>query len=188
MPSSNGVVNEAKVPLLEDQYSSKEDGIVQLSGRDDDQELGLGRRVWIESKKLWHIVGPAIFSRIASYSMLVITQAFAGHLGDLELAAISISNNVIVGFDFGLLVNNPFYLFCSVPEKWKIIDIICQAFIAEKIVPRFVTNKCTPFFQSKREKTQMFYIYHFLAHVFLLLITFLCTLISKSFFFPHKRY
>ncbi|EXC09723.1 Protein TRANSPARENT TESTA 12 [Morus notabilis] len=104
MPSSNGVVNEAKVPLLEDQYSSKEDGIVQLSGRDDDQELGLTRRVWIESKKLWHIVGPAIFSRIASYSMLVITQAFAGHLGDLELAAISISNNVIVGFDFGLLL------------------------------------------------------------------------------------
>ncbi|KAJ9670195.1 hypothetical protein PVL29_026626 [Vitis rotundifolia] len=60
--------------------------------------------MWEESKKLWHIVGPAIFSRIASYSMLVITQAFAGHLGDLELAAISIANNVIVGFDFGLLL------------------------------------------------------------------------------------
>jgi Na+-driven multidrug efflux pump len=61
-------------------------------------------KVWIESKKLWHIVGPAIFSRLASYSMLIITQAFAGHLGDLELAAISIANNVIVGFDLGLLV------------------------------------------------------------------------------------
>lgn len=73
-------------------------------GEEAEEEQGLGRRVLIESKKLWHIVGPAIFSRLASYSMLVITQAFAGHLGDLELAAISISMNVIVGFDFGLLV------------------------------------------------------------------------------------
>ncbi|KAJ4701401.1 Protein DETOXIFICATION [Melia azedarach] len=61
-------------------------------------------RVWIESKKLWQIVGPAIFSRVSSYSMNIITQAFAGHLGDVELAAISIANTVIVGFNFGLLL------------------------------------------------------------------------------------
>ncbi|CAN6679758.1 unnamed protein product [Malus baccata var. baccata] len=65
--------------------------------------LLLAKRSWIESKKLWHIVGPAIFSRAASYCMLVITQAFAGHLCDLELAANSIANTVIVGFVFGLL-------------------------------------------------------------------------------------
>ncbi|CAL0311870.1 unnamed protein product [Lupinus luteus] len=90
---------EAKVPLLEDHTLPKHPII------DEEQhDQGLKRKVWIESKKLWHIVGPAIFSRIASYSMLVITQAFAGHLGDLELAALSIANSVIVGFDFGLLL------------------------------------------------------------------------------------
>ncbi|KAL2529764.1 Protein DETOXIFICATION [Forsythia ovata] len=36
--------------------------------------------------------------------MNVIFQAFDGHLGDTELATISIVNNVITGFDFGLLV------------------------------------------------------------------------------------
>lgn len=61
-------------------------------------------RVWIESKKLWHIVGPDIINRLAGYSMTVITQAFAGHLGDVELASISIANNIIVGFGYGLLV------------------------------------------------------------------------------------
>ncbi|KAL5558576.1 hypothetical protein UlMin_034787 [Ulmus minor] len=61
-------------------------------------------RFWVESKKLWVIVGPAIFSRVASFSMNVITQAFAGHIGDVELAAISIANTVIVGFNFGLLL------------------------------------------------------------------------------------
>ncbi|EPS64505.1 hypothetical protein M569_10277, partial [Genlisea aurea] len=61
-------------------------------------------QIWVESKKLWRIVGPAIFSRIASYSMFSITQAFSGHLGDLELAAMSIGSNVILGFDFGLML------------------------------------------------------------------------------------
>ncbi|WCJ35683.1 MATE efflux family protein [Euphorbia peplus] len=70
----------------------------------DDKHEELVPKIWIETKKLWQIVGPAIFSRIASYSMNIITQAFAGHLGDVPLAAISIANTVIVGFNFGLLL------------------------------------------------------------------------------------
>lgn len=61
-------------------------------------------RFWIESKKLWYIVAPSIFSRVATFTMNVVTQAFAGHLGDVELAAITISTGVIVGFNFGLLL------------------------------------------------------------------------------------
>ncbi|XP_010916697.1 protein DETOXIFICATION 27 [Elaeis guineensis] len=78
---------------------------VAFLGEDElDGGMGLGRRTWEESKKLWRIVAPAIFSRVVSYSMNVITQAFAGHLGDLELAAISIANTVVVGFNFGLML------------------------------------------------------------------------------------
>jgi MATE family multidrug resistance protein len=51
-------------------------------------------------------MGTAMFSRVVSYSMNVITQAFVGHLGEVELAAISIANTVIVGFNFGLLVTD----------------------------------------------------------------------------------
>lgn len=83
---------EETVPLLHD------------FRKDEDVHQDLIPKVWIESKKLWHIVGPAIFSRVASYSMNVITQAFAGHLGELELAAMSIGSSVIVGFNFGLLL------------------------------------------------------------------------------------
>ncbi|TVU48138.1 hypothetical protein EJB05_07764, partial [Eragrostis curvula] len=70
----------------------------------------LGRRAWEESRKLWVVVGPAILSRIATYSMNVITQAFAGHLGDLELASVSFANTVVVGFNYGLMVRTPSYL------------------------------------------------------------------------------
>lgn len=102
MESSKGVVayQEARVPLLEDlaAVGFKE----ELGGYEEDGVLF--RRVWIESKKLWNILGPAILSRVTTYSMFVITQAFAGHLGDLELAAISFGCTVILGFDLGLMV------------------------------------------------------------------------------------
>ncbi|XP_031282662.1 protein DETOXIFICATION 27-like [Pistacia vera] len=71
---------------------------------EDQDNKKLSVRVWIESKKLWQIVGPAIFSRVSAYTMNIISQAFAGHLGEVELAAISIANTVIVGFNFGLLL------------------------------------------------------------------------------------
>jgi MATE family multidrug resistance protein len=64
----------------------------------------LGRRVYEESKQLWVIVGPAIFTRITNYSMNVIMQAFAGHLGDLELASVSFACTVLVGFNYGIMV------------------------------------------------------------------------------------
>ncbi|KAG6784316.1 hypothetical protein POTOM_010007 [Populus tomentosa] len=64
----------------------------------------LASRIWVETKKLWQTAGPAIFSLMAMFSMNMITQSFAGHLGDVELAAISISNTVIVGFNYGLLL------------------------------------------------------------------------------------
>ncbi|XP_065630249.1 protein DETOXIFICATION 27-like [Quercus suber] len=89
-----GSINE---PLLPESKTTE-------VGFKDEEKKDLSSRVWIESKKLWRIVGPAIFSRIASYTMNVVTQAFAGHLGEVELAAISIANTVIVGFNFGLLL------------------------------------------------------------------------------------
>uniref|UniRef100_A0A2P2ILT3 Protein DETOXIFICATION Multidrug and toxic compound extrusion protein n=1 Tax=Rhizophora mucronata TaxID=61149 RepID=A0A2P2ILT3_RHIMU len=62
------------------------------------------RGTWLESRKIWQIAGPSIFSRLAMFSMTVVTQAFAGHLGDLNLAAISIATTVIISISFGFLL------------------------------------------------------------------------------------
>ena len=59
---------------------------------------------WVESKKLWRVVGPAIFQRIALYGINVVSQAFIGHMGDLELAAFSIASTGVAGCNFGFLV------------------------------------------------------------------------------------
>jgi MATE family multidrug resistance protein len=65
----------------------------------------LAKEVWGESKKLWVVAGPAAFTRLTFYGMTVVSQAFAGHIGDLELAAFSIATTVISGLSFGFFVS-----------------------------------------------------------------------------------
>lgn len=62
------------------------------------------REFLIESKKLWYLAGPAIFTSICQYSLGSITQVFAGHVGTLQLAAVSVENSVIAGFCLGITV------------------------------------------------------------------------------------
>ncbi|XP_027361058.1 protein DETOXIFICATION 29-like [Abrus precatorius] len=57
-----------------------------------------------ESKKLWYLAGPAIFSFISKYSLGAFTQIFAGHVGTIELAAVSVENSLIAGFSFGIML------------------------------------------------------------------------------------
>ncbi|KAG7015408.1 Protein DETOXIFICATION 27, partial [Cucurbita argyrosperma subsp. argyrosperma] len=55
--ATNIIEQESTVPLLQSKPKHNGNG-------------ALPTRIWVESQKLWHIVGPAIFSRLASYSML----------------------------------------------------------------------------------------------------------------------
>lgn len=114
MGSNHRNGDEFHQPLLtESRKSSEDESREKALLPKDEEEKDLTTRVWIETQKLWIIVGPSIISRVASFSMNVITQAFAGHLGDVELAAISIANTVIVGFNFGLVVSK---LINSIPS------------------------------------------------------------------------
>lgn len=68
------------------------------------EDSNLIERTWLESKKLWQVAAPSIFSRLAMFSVTVVTQSFAGHLSDLDLAAISIATTVIIAVTFGFMV------------------------------------------------------------------------------------
>ncbi|KAF7153807.1 hypothetical protein RHSIM_Rhsim01G0232800 [Rhododendron simsii] len=101
MSSEQSAQNELVGGLAISQLVGEEDHDRDRGGA---QETGLKRRLWVETKKLWHLVGPTILSRICTATFAVVTQAFAGHLGDVELASISIVNTVILGFCFGLVI------------------------------------------------------------------------------------
>ncbi|XP_004248728.1 protein DETOXIFICATION 29 [Solanum lycopersicum] len=64
----------------------------------------IGNKWCVESKKVWHIAGPAILNAVSLFSLEFVTAAFAGRLGDLELAAVSEVHNVIAGFVYGVML------------------------------------------------------------------------------------
>ncbi|KAI4316775.1 hypothetical protein L6164_024720 [Bauhinia variegata] len=61
-------------------------------------------RFGLESKRLWHLAGPAIFTTICQYSLGALTQTFAGLHSELDLAAVSVENSVIAGLAFGVML------------------------------------------------------------------------------------
>ena len=64
------------------------------------------REFMVESKKLWYLAGPAIFSFVSKYSLGAFTQIFAGHVGTIDLAAVSVENSLIAGFSYGIMVKS----------------------------------------------------------------------------------
>ncbi|KAH0985873.1 hypothetical protein GBA52_013050 [Prunus armeniaca] len=59
---------------------------------------------WIELKLLFRLAAPAVLVYIVNYLMSLSTRVFAGHLGNLELAAASLGNNGIQLFAYGLML------------------------------------------------------------------------------------
>ncbi|XP_073306124.1 protein DETOXIFICATION 21-like [Primulina huaijiensis] len=68
------------------------------------EEENLKHKLWNESKKMWIVAGPAIFSRFSTFGVNVISQAFIGHIGATELAAFALIITVLVKFTNGLLL------------------------------------------------------------------------------------
>lgn len=58
-----------------------------------------------QSKMMWQIAAPAILTAVTQFSIGVVTAAFVGHLGDIELAAVSVVQNIVEGFVYGVMVS-----------------------------------------------------------------------------------
>ncbi|OIT40436.1 PREDICTED: protein DETOXIFICATION 31-like isoform X1 [Nicotiana attenuata] len=80
-------------------FKADENDTQQIRGVKD-----LIREFSVESKKLWYLAAPAIFTSVCQYSIGAVTQVFAGHVGTIQLAAVSIENSVIAGFAFGIML------------------------------------------------------------------------------------
>ncbi|GLJ41667.1 hypothetical protein SUGI_0862310 [Cryptomeria japonica] len=107
------MANGLSSPLLKEEEQNNDVSNHEASGRENIRLTDLDSIVsfqqmmkesWTESKKLWRIAGPAIFTRLCSYSMMLITTICAGHLGTVELAAVAIQGSVIGLLAFGLLL------------------------------------------------------------------------------------
>ena len=66
----------------------------------------LVKRSWDESKMMWQIAAPAMLTAVTQFSIGFVTSVYVGHLGEDELAAVSIVQNVIEGFVYGVMVSD----------------------------------------------------------------------------------
>ncbi|WVZ07342.1 hypothetical protein V8G54_020688 [Vigna mungo] len=74
-----------------------------ISEEEKEDESSLWKRVWKESKVMWIVAAPAIFTRFSSFGLNVISQAFVGHIGPRELAAFALVFTVLIRFANGIL-------------------------------------------------------------------------------------
>ncbi|KAK4350875.1 hypothetical protein RND71_030188 [Anisodus tanguticus] len=94
-----------ETPLLNG-YSGDHNHLV---GADGDYRPAKNFKDWwaifcVETVKLWRIGGPIAFNIICQYGVNSLTNIFVGHLGNIELSAISIAQTVISTFSFGFMM------------------------------------------------------------------------------------
>lgn len=105
-------------------------GDVQINGVND-----FCREFYDESKRLWYLAGPAIFTSLCQYTIGATTQLFAGQLGTIQLATVSVENTVIAGFSYSILVCICIYIItCKLCNSYVIVDqIACKKIITTYI-------------------------------------------------------
>ena len=70
----------------------------------EEEELPLMKKAWKESKLMWVVAVPAIFTRFSTFGINIISQVFVGHIGSKELAAFALVFTIVIRFANGILV------------------------------------------------------------------------------------
>ncbi|KAI4351681.1 hypothetical protein L6164_006017 [Bauhinia variegata] len=69
------------------------------------KDFKAAKRVFLmETRRMWEIAAPIIFNILCQFGVNSVTSIFVGHLGDVELSAVSLSLSVIGTFSFGFML------------------------------------------------------------------------------------
>ncbi|CAI9756304.1 unnamed protein product [Fraxinus pennsylvanica] len=92
----DGIKNEEN---SQTSFSGDVDEIVPVNGIKD-----LVREFYTESKKQWVLAGPISFTYFSQYCIMATTLVVVGHIGTIQLAAVSVENTVIADFSYSVLL------------------------------------------------------------------------------------
>ncbi|KAJ4970617.1 hypothetical protein NE237_003716 [Protea cynaroides] len=95
------MVSEATSNLLQDSGKEEHDD------EEEEQQQLIWKKLWVETKKMWVVAGPAILTRVSMFGVFIIAQAFIGHIGNIQLAAFSVVFHVLARFSLGILMGMP---------------------------------------------------------------------------------
>lgn len=76
-----------------------------------------------ETIKLWKLAAPIVFTIICNFGINSLTSMFVGHIGDVELSAVSISVSVIGTFIFGFMVRFLLFSLSSVFFRFLYVNL-----------------------------------------------------------------
>ncbi|GAV57472.1 MatE domain-containing protein [Cephalotus follicularis] len=76
----------------------------RLLGWEPTDTRSLKERVCEEQKKIWRVGFPAMLASVTNFGTFVVTQAFIGHIGAVELAGYALIQVIAVRFANGLLL------------------------------------------------------------------------------------
>ncbi|XP_034698889.1 protein DETOXIFICATION 40-like [Vitis riparia] len=105
--------DQLHTPILESMQRSSSTGSTFESSSELEKVLSdlqlpwlrrLRKATWIELKLLFRLAAPAVLVYLINNAMSLSTRVFAGHLGNLELAAASLGNSGIQLFAYGLML------------------------------------------------------------------------------------
>ncbi len=82
----------------------------RLLGSEEKDFNDLKGRILVENKKIWKVGFPAMLARVTQFGMFVVTQAFIGHVGELQLAGYALIQIITIRFANGILVKRLFLL------------------------------------------------------------------------------
>ncbi|XP_058000391.1 protein DETOXIFICATION 24-like [Hevea brasiliensis] len=94
-------VNNFGTPLCRTMNESVEQRLLRSEEQDS---ANLTSRIWTESKKIWRVAFPGMVARVTSFGIIVVTQFFLGHIGELQLAAYAIEQTFFVRFVMGIMI------------------------------------------------------------------------------------
>ncbi|WVZ57955.1 hypothetical protein U9M48_008282 [Paspalum notatum var. saurae] len=86
----------ASTPRLEHELQEKQQPNGPIMRR-------LVSRSWQESRLLWRLAFPALLTEVFQFSIGFVTTGFVGHLGEVELAAVSVVENILDSSAYGVL-------------------------------------------------------------------------------------
>ncbi|KAH0724046.1 hypothetical protein KY285_006105 [Solanum tuberosum] len=98
-----GIILDILLSQMEADISEKLLSEVQAV-EDGEKEVNFKEKLWNETKKMWVIAAPAMFTKFSTFGVTVITHSFVGHIGPNELAAYALVSTVLLRFGNGILM------------------------------------------------------------------------------------
>ncbi|XP_031490634.1 protein DETOXIFICATION 41-like [Nymphaea colorata] len=129
--SSNGTAESQEPLLLSFPDDAEPEDLELLLSRKRLRCRQLGAAAAAESKSLWLLSAPAIVIMVFNYMLSFVSQMFAGHLGEVELAGASIASVGIQGLAYGIMLGmaSAVQTLCGQAYgqgKQSMMGVICQ--------------------------------------------------------------